>query len=84
MAMPIEIKATERDVWLTFQSSSGNTASLSVAALADGKLGIVGKALREWAAEQIDAARHYHVGPGDECQKCGLDIRNTMHKRVGE
>jgi hypothetical protein len=84
MATPIEVKATERDVWLTFQSRSGNTASLSVAALADGKLGIVGKALREWAAEQIEAARHYHVGPGDTCGQCGFDIRNTLHKRVGE
>lgn len=30
------------------------------------------------------ANRHIHVGPGDECKKCGRDLRNRVHLRIGE
>ena len=93
MSNAIKIDIKEHDVWLTFKSKGGKSASLSVAALADGKSGIVGMALREWAAETIEGARHYFSGvrePNvagaltDTCSVCGQDIRSHLHKRVGE
>lgn len=84
MANPVEVLIKENDVWLSFTSSSGKTGAISLASLSEKRGGIVGAAIREWAAETIAGARHYHVGPGDTCGQCGFDIRNTLHKRVGE
>jgi hypothetical protein len=81
MTDAIEISVKGKDVWLTFASPSGKSASLSVAALADARGPITGAALREWAADQIEKAKHIHVGPDDACAKCGRDIRDLIHVR---
>lgn len=82
----LELSADEHDVWLTFKASDGKIASISIAALAEKHGGIVGAALRQWAADQLTASRHYFKVGGDidACAICGGDIRNSIHKRVGE
>ncbi len=84
MSTPIQVDVKDKDVWLTFKSESGRTASLSVASLAEKRGGIVGAALIEWAAETLRDSRHYHVGPDDTCKQCGRDIREAIHRRIEE
>lgn len=43
-----------RDAWLYFKSEDGKSASLSIAALAESRAGIVGMALKEWARDRIN------------------------------
>lgn len=34
-------------------------------------------------AERLEATFcHYHVGPGDKCKSCGLDLRHSIHIRA--
>ena len=41
------------DVWLTFKSSRGKTAMISIVAYAGQSGAVIGGALREWAADRI-------------------------------
>jgi hypothetical protein len=52
----LSLTIRESDVWLNFKSSCGTEASLSVAAMAENKVGIIGRALRDWAKDQIAGA----------------------------
>ncbi len=59
------------DVWLNFKASTGRSASISIAAYAENKGHIIGKALREWADDVIE--KHYAAAIQEEDRQREID-----------
>ncbi len=57
--------------WLEFRASSGKTATLRIETLAENRIGIRSKALRDWCQDRQAEVAH-------ACPRCGERIENGL------